>query len=94
MTRRRVLAIFLTFALGSGACKEERSQRVAASYSSVAERTERPFPTPAPPRKPPIGLDAIPVEEDYEARAASSITGENLETKLAELERELTLVMP
>jgi hypothetical protein len=91
MKRKLLLALFLTLALAVSACKEQRSERVAASYSSAAQRTERAFPTPAPPQKPLTGLDAIPVEEDYEARAASSITDANLETKLAELERELHL---
>ncbi|HYQ43922.1 MAG TPA: hypothetical protein VER11_18200 [Polyangiaceae bacterium] len=84
-------ALLLGFALGTSACNSERSQRVAASYSSAAERTERPFPTTHRRQEPPTGIEAVPTEEDYEARAASSITETNLKEKLAELEQELRL---
>ena len=80
----------LVAALVSAACKQERSERVAASYSTVSKATERPLPTRVP-QTVAVGVDAVPVEEDYEARAASSITEANLAAKLAELERELRL---
>ena len=88
---KRALAVLLvwTAPLSLAACKEERSERVAASYSSVTRATERPLPTRREPQAVAVGSDAVPVEEDYEARAASSITEANLPAKLAELEREL-----
>jgi len=90
MKRRLPVVALLGFALAFSACKEERSERVAASYNSAAQRTERPLPVP-PPQKVTIGLDAIPTEEDYEARAAATITEANLQVKLAELELESRL---
>jgi len=89
MTHTLRAALLLGLALSALACQEERAQRVAASYSSVARRTERPFPTPRPTPKPLAGIDAVPAEEDYEARAAATITEENFEAKLTELEQEL-----
>jgi len=92
MTLRPLATLLLAFALGSNsACNSERSHRVAASYSSSAKRTERPFPAPRHPQEPRSGIDAVPAEEDYEARAASHITEANLKTKLAEIEQELRL---
>jgi hypothetical protein len=91
MKRGLWVAFSLALALGLAACNTERSERVAASYSSAAKRTERPSPKPAQPQQPPIGLDAVPVEEEYEARAASAITEANLTAKLAEIEQELRL---
>lgn|GEM_PF-1314083 len=72
-----------------GGCKEERSHRVAASYSSVTRPTD---PSSLPPRTParaPVGLDAIPTEEDYEERAATNITDANWVSKLTEFEKEM-----
>jgi len=90
MKRQLGLILLLALALVSVACKEERSKRVAASYSSVTKATERPLPTREP-QAVSVGVNAVPVEEDYEVRAASSITEANLAAKLAELERELRL---
>lgn len=90
MTRSALWVSVLGLALASSACKEERSERVAASYSSAAQRTERPLPVPQP-QKLTVGLDAVPAEEDYEVRATSAITEANLQAKLAELEHELSL---
>ena len=91
MKRQLVFILLLPIAaLVSFACKEQRSERIAASYSTVSKVNERPLPS----REPlPVtaGTDAVPVEEDYEARAASSITEANFAAKLAELERELRL---
>ncbi|HET7542031.1 MAG TPA: hypothetical protein VFK05_19325 [Polyangiaceae bacterium] len=89
MKSRLPLVFSLLLALAVSACNEQRSERVAASYSSAAKRDARPFREPPQPQRPPSGLDAVPVEEDYEARAAANITEANLEAKLAELEREL-----
>lgn len=74
-------------------CKEKRAERVAASYSSVTKASDHP---PVPPRshapeKIVVGLDSIPVEESYEERAASTITEANLDAKVTELEKELSL---
>jgi len=80
----------LAAALLSVGCKEDRAERVAASYSTVTKATERPLAMREPP-KAPEGVDAVPVEEDYEARADSSITEANFKAKLAELEQELRL---
>ncbi|HEY0465740.1 MAG TPA: hypothetical protein VGC79_16115 [Polyangiaceae bacterium] len=91
MNRARLVAVSLGVALATTACKEERSHRVAASYSSAAQRTERPFRAPAPPQQAALGMEAIPTEEDYEVRAAQAISDANLQAKLAELERELRL---
>jgi hypothetical protein len=91
MKSSRCFAFSLALALGVPACNSERSERVAASYSSAAKRTERPFPKPARAQQSPIGIDAVPVEEEYEARAASTITEDNLTAKLAEIEQELRL---
>jgi hypothetical protein len=82
------MILLLAAALLSAACKQERSERLAASYSTVSKATERPLPTRAP-QTVVVGIDAVPVEEDYEERAAWSITAANLAAKLAELEREL-----
>jgi uncharacterized lipoprotein len=91
MKRKLSVILALALALLSAACKkEERSERVAASYSTFTKATERPLPKQEP-QKVTVGIDAVPVEEDYEARAASSITEANLSAKLAELERELRL---
>jgi hypothetical protein len=91
MKRQRAFILLVALALLSAACKEERSERVAASYSTVSKATERPVPTRRVPQAVAVGTDAVPVEEDYEARATSSITDANLAAKLAELERELRL---
>jgi hypothetical protein len=85
--RSYALPLLVLACLTSG-CKEDRSERVAASYSSVSKPTVLPKPTRAP-AKAPVGLDAIPTEEDYEERAASTITAANLARKLAELEKEM-----
>lgn len=69
-------------------CKEERSQRVAASYSSVTRPSHERAPQRAP-AAPALGLDAIPTEEEYEERAAATITATNLVSKLTELEKEM-----
>jgi len=90
MKRQHGVILLLALALVSAACKQERSERVAASYSTVSKATERPLPTRER-QAVAVGIDAVPVEEDYEARAASSITDANLAAKLAELERELRL---
>jgi len=69
-------------------CQEDRSQRVAASYSSVSKPTFSPPPVRVP-AKAAVGIEAIPTEEDYEERAATTITDANLARKLAELEKEM-----
>jgi len=88
MKRRLAFIALLAAALFSAGCKQERSERLAASYSTVSKATERPLQT-GEPQKVTGGSSLVPVEEDYEARAASSITEANLTSKLAELEREL-----
>jgi hypothetical protein len=89
MKRQLGVGLLLTAALVGAACKE-RSERMAASYSTVSKPTERPLKARQP-QAIAVGVDAVPVEEDYEVRAASSITEANLAAKLAELERELRL---
>lgn len=87
----------LALALSSLPSCKERSERVAASYSSVTKPSPA-LPASADPRaaarlRPSdsaiIGLDTIPVEESYEERAEKSITDANLEAKVSELEKEL-----
>jgi len=84
--------LFVVLLVGCGvsvtACREQRSQRVAASYSSAAKRTEHAFPAPSP-QKPTLGIDAVPAEEDYQAHAAATIDDTNLEKELSAVEREL-----
>lgn len=66
-------------------CKQDRAQRVAASFSSVSQPAQRRrFTSPARPPDP-----GMPVEEDYEDQARSSITAENVRTKLLEFEAEM-----
>jgi len=84
-----LLALFGAPLLSVG-CKEKRSERVAASYSTVTQATERPLPAHEA-QKVPVGVDAVPVEEDYEVRATSSINEANMKAKLAEIEQELRL---
>ena len=74
--------------LGWG-CNEERSHRVAASYSSVTRPTHPSSVHQRTPVQAPVGLDAIPTEEDYEERAAANIAEANLVSKLTELEKEM-----
>jgi len=78
----------LSLAVGLSACDQQRAERVAASYSSSTKPAERPLPLPTA-VAPVVGTDAVPVEEEYEVRAASSITPANLQAKLSELEQEL-----
>jgi hypothetical protein len=90
----RVLALLcVATAISAVACKAERAERVAASYSSVTKPTTKPPPPPRsrPPDKIVVGLASIPVEESYEERAASTITEANLQAKVSELEKELSL---
>lgn len=75
--------------LSSSACKRDRAQAVAASYSSVT----KPTPFVAPPLSA-IGMAAIPVQEEYEERAQADITPENLSAKVAEIEKELGIRLP
>ncbi|HYQ27933.1 MAG TPA: hypothetical protein VER04_11965 [Polyangiaceae bacterium] len=87
MKHARAWLCFLTLACLAWGCKG-RSERVEASYSSAT----RPSYLPAPERavqKVPVGIDAIPTEEEYEERAASDISSANLERKLSELEKEM-----
>ena len=70
-------------------CKEQRGERVAASYSSVTQPNDLSTAPAGLPEKMLVGVDTIPTEEDYEERAASSITAANLPSKLAELEKEM-----
>ena len=88
MKRSSAIGLVCLCCLGWG-CKEERTHRVAASYSSVTRPT---YPSSVPQRTPaqaPVGLDAIPTEEDFEERAAANITEANLVSKLTELEKEM-----
>jgi len=87
---RAALAGGLAMALALAGCREERAQRVAASYSSSTKPSPA-APAPPAPRKVTVGVEAVPVEEDYEARAAATISAANLAAKSAELERELRL---
>jgi len=80
----------LSLALGLSGCNEQRAERVAASYSSSTKPSGNPLPLPRA-ATPAVGTDAVPVEEEYEVRAASSITPSNLQAKLSELEQELRL---
>ena len=62
---------------------------MAASYSSATQPT---YPSSVPQRMParaPVGLDAVPTEEDYEERAAANINEANLVSKLTDLEKEM-----
>ena len=90
MTRSAAVWFLGLASLGSlvSGCEEERSQRVAASYSSVTRPTY-PVAPKAAAAQAPVGIDAIPVEEDYEERAEANITEANLLNKLTELEKEM-----
>ena len=90
MTRRWAVVCLASVTVAAPACKEKHSERVAASYSSVTRPTDRPPPAHEPPKLL-VGIDAVPAEEDYEVRAASAITEANVQAKLTELERELSL---
>jgi hypothetical protein len=48
MKQRLQVAAVLSLTLAVSACKGERSERIAASYSSAAKATERPFPKREP----------------------------------------------
>ena len=90
LTTMSSASVAFALAIALTACREERTERVAASYSSSTKPTERP-PAKREPQKLTVGVEAVPVEEDYELRAASDITEANLKAKLAELELELRL---
>jgi hypothetical protein len=82
-------AVLACFTLFCG-CKQSRSERVAASYSSVSKPTILPVPPAVrAPQKATVGIEAIPTEEDYEERALATINEANLIRKLAELEKEM-----
>ncbi|MEI9935994.1 MAG: hypothetical protein WDO69_02090 [Pseudomonadota bacterium] len=86
---KRPLALTLiALACLTSSCREERSHRVSASYSSVSKPTYLPAPKRAP-AKAVLGIAGIPTEEDYEERAEASITEANLASKLKELEKEM-----
>jgi hypothetical protein len=89
MKPRLVLSsVLLVGLVAVSGCKDNRTERVAASYSSVSKPTLLPGPVRVT-EKTAVGVDAIPTEEDYEERAATSITEANLARKLAELEKEM-----
>jgi hypothetical protein len=75
---RRFLTIagLASCALALAGCKHDRSKAIAASYSSVTKPT-------------PVAVALIPVEEEYEARAAVEITQANLAEQVSALEHEL-----
>jgi hypothetical protein len=84
----RALVLVVAAAGLSAGCKHERSQRVAASYSSVTKPTFHPVPK-LEPEKVAVGSDGIPTEEDYEERAAATINAANLAAQLADFEKEM-----
>jgi hypothetical protein len=89
--KRRAAVCFIAvvgFGCFCSGCKEKRNERVAASYSSATRPTYSSVP-PRAPAQAPVGLDAIPAEEDYEERAAANINATNLVSKLTELEKEV-----
>jgi len=89
MTGRFSLGCALVLACSTYSCKDDqRDERKAASYSSVSKPTYLPVPSRES-AKPAVGIDAIPAEEDYEERAATTINEQNLVGKLVELEKEM-----
>jgi hypothetical protein len=86
---RAVLAGLVGLACLAAGCKGERSERVAASYSSVTQPSYLPAPKRTGEGKLAVASDAIPTEEDYEERATTTINEANLATKLTELEKEM-----
>ena len=81
---KRALLCLACVASLLGGCKHDRTQAVAASYSSVTK--------PAPIVTAPLtalGVDAIPVEEEYEERSSAAITPANLSAQLTEIEKEI-----
>lgn len=90
-SRFAIVVASLGALLATSACSKDRSERVAASYSSVTKPASSTPPRPPPSPAPSVGLDAIPVEEDYEERAASTISADNLQARLVELEKEMSL---
>ena len=84
---KRVVLVALLAAVSVG-CRADRPKRVATSYSSLTKPTFHPVPS-AQPAKVPDGVDAIPAEEDYEARASATISEANLQAQLIALENEM-----
>ena len=76
MTRLVAVCGLAFCTLSLPACKHDRAKAIAASYSSVT----RPIP---------IAVGLIPVEEEYEARAAVAITSANLPEQVSSIEQEL-----
>ena len=87
---KRLLIVIAAVVLLVQACKSERSQRVAASYSSVTKPVYR-EPPHRDSQQAQVGIEGIPTEEEYEDRAATTISEGNVAAKLAELEKEMSL---
>jgi hypothetical protein len=77
------VALGLLVLLPAG-CKRDRTQTIAASYSSATRPTQL---VGAPVSA--VGVASIPVEEEYEERSASAITQANLSAQVAEIEKEI-----
>jgi hypothetical protein len=88
MSRVQVMAAALALVVLATGCKHDRTERVAASYSSVTKPTFHPVPKVAA-EPVTVGTDSVPTEEEYEERAASTITEANLEAQLSVLEHEM-----
>ena len=87
---RGALVVACLSVLAFVGCKEDRPKRVAASYSTVTKPTFHPVPKlDAQAQQLPVGTDGVPTEEDYEARAESTITDANREAQLTALENEM-----
>ena len=84
---RKLAAVSLLLALV--ACKKEEP-----APTQVNVVPPEPAPTTAattPPAEPAVDLDTLAVEEDFEEEAEKEITAANLEKKVAELEKEMSV---
>ena len=88
MSRLQLISTVLALVTLAMGCKHDRTERVAASYSSVTKPTFHPVPK-ATAEPVPVGTDSVPTEEEYEERAANTITEANLKAQLTALEHEM-----
>ena len=83
--------VLALFALGTlGACdKKEPTATEATESASAAAPPAAPAPVAAA-APAPVDVDSLPVEEEFEGDAEKELTAANLNTKLDDLEKEIT----
>ena len=69
------------------ACDKKETAPVEATEQASATPPAAPAPVAATP--PPVDVDSLPVEEQFEADAEKELTAANLNAKLDELEKEI-----